>query len=168
MSRPARPYQPVVIRPARVRVVPIASTLAGSALGALPVIASAPALPPFGLLMMLAWRLLRPELWPAWAGLPLGLADDLLTGQPLGSGMALWTAVFLAVDRIDNRLPWRDYWLDWSIAAVALMVVMTGQLFAAGLALDMVPTMLPLIAMTILCFPFAARFAASLDRWRLA
>ena len=34
-------------------------------------------MPPFGLLVLLAWRLLRPELWRAWVGLPLGLPAEL-------------------------------------------------------------------------------------------
>ena len=37
-----------------------------------PVIASAPLLPPFGFLLLVAWQQLRPGLFPVWAGLPLG------------------------------------------------------------------------------------------------
>lgn len=155
---------------ARVRVVPIVSTIAGSMTALLPIVATSPTLPPFGLLMLLGWRLLRPELWPAWMALPLGLTDDLLSGQPLGSAMTLWTLAFLALDMVDNRMIWRDYWLDWLIATAAILFCLSGSwLFAAftgggGTLLAIVPQ----AAITILCFPVAARLCALLDRWRLA
>ncbi len=55
------------------------------------VIASAPVMPPLGFLVLVAWRQLRPGLLPVWAGLPLGLFDDLYSGQPLGSAVLLWS-----------------------------------------------------------------------------
>ena len=48
--------------------------------------------------------------------LPLGLFDDLVSGQPLGSAMLLWTLCFLAIDVLEQRLVWRDFWQDWLIA----------------------------------------------------
>lgn len=152
----------------RVHATPIAATVCASALGALPVIANAPVLPPFGLLMALAWRLLRPEMWRAWVALPLGLADDLLTGQPLGIGMASWTLMFLAIDRIDSALPWRGYWLDWTFAAIGLAFGLAAGVLAAGVGPGGIVPILPQIAITIACFPCVARLAALLDRWRLA
>ena len=70
--------------------LPWATILFGSLTPWLPIIAPAPVLPPFGFLLMLAWRLLRPGLLPPWAGLPLGLFDDLYSGQPMGSGVLLF------------------------------------------------------------------------------
>ena len=90
--------------PLRVTIVPILSTLAGSAMALLPIIATEPIVPPFGLMMLLAWRLLRPEIWPVWAALPLGLADDLLSGHYLGTAMILWTIAFLALEWVDQAL----------------------------------------------------------------
>ena len=65
--------------------LPIASVLLGSLVTIVPMIASHPVLPPFGLMMLLGWRLLRPELFKIWAAAPFGLFDDLVSGQPLGS-----------------------------------------------------------------------------------
>lgn len=155
---------------ARARSVPVLSTIAGSATVLLPIITVSPLLPPFGLLMLLGWRLLRPELWAAWVALPLGLADDLLGGQPIGTSMSLWTIILLAIDLVDNRLVWRDYWMDWLVAAVAILFCLGGSwIFArftggGGTMLALVPQ----IGIAIFCFPAIARLCVVLDRWRLA
>jgi rod shape-determining protein MreD len=163
------PRQERMLR-ARVRTVPIVSTIAGSMTALLPIIATSPTLPPFGLLMLLGWRLLRPELWQAWIALPLGFVDDLVSGQPLGSAMTLWTLAFLALDMVDNRMIWRDYWLDWLIATVAILLCLSGSWLFASLTGGggTILAMAPQIGITILCFPAAARLCAVLDRWRLA
>lgn len=154
----------------RGQILPTVTTIMGSAMVLLPVIADSPVMPPFGLLMLLAWRLLRPELWPVWIGLPLGLVDDLLSGQPLGSAMLLWTVAMLAIDVLDRRLVWRDYWQDWLIAAAAIIFCIFGGLVAAnttggnGGVLLVVPQMI----LSVLIFPVVARFCAVLDRWRLS
>lgn len=167
MSRIATHTQRVLGR--RARLVPVLSTLAASSLALLPVIVTAPMMPPFGLLMLLAWRILRPELWPAWIALPLGLADDLITGQPLGSSMALWTIVFLAMDAVDTRLIWRDYLQDWLIATAAIVFCqLGGWMIAHYLGSGGEPRlMLPQLVLSILLFPPIARLCAMLDRWRL-
>ena len=46
----------------------------GSLSPALPVIASAPVVPPLGFLVLMAWAQLPPGLLPVWAGVPLGRA----------------------------------------------------------------------------------------------
>ena len=155
--------------PVRLWLVPLASTLAGSATGLLPVVADAPMLPPFGLLMALSWRLLRPELWPAWMALPLGLADDLIGGAPLGSAMTLWTLAFLAIDLADHRPMWRDHWLHWAVASLCILGCGVGSWalarFVAGGGL--LAPLVPQLMLGALLFPAAARLCASLDRWRL-
>jgi rod shape-determining protein MreD len=155
--------------PPRARIVPVAATLAGSLLQTLPLVATAPVMPPLGLLMLLAWRLLRPELWPAWVALPLGLFDDLVSGQPLGSATALWTASFLLLDMVDDRLVWRDYWIEWAVAAGLIFFCMGGgwaaTAFTAGTGRFEI--VVPQLIITILCFPAAVRLCAVLDRWRL-
>lgn len=156
---------PIVSRFAR--AVPPVSTVLASGLAALPVVADAPVMPPWGLLVVLGWRLLRPELWRVWVALPLGFADDLLTGQLLGSSMACWTITFLVLDLADNRLMWRDFWLDWAIAAVAITFCMFGATLLAGLGPGQLHVYVPQMVMTILCFPVAERLCAALDRWRL-
>lgn len=88
----------------RLAGTPVVTVMLGSMLTILPVIAQSPAMPPFGLLVLLAWRLLRPELWRAWVGLPLGLFDDMMSGQPIGSAMFLWTVMLIGIDAIEHRL----------------------------------------------------------------
>ena len=85
-------------------VVPvILSVMAGSmATSTLPLVAGTPLLPPFGLLILLAWRLMRPGMWPAWIGLPLGLFDDLYNGQPFGSSAFIWSLCMIAVELVDR------------------------------------------------------------------
>ena len=78
--------------------------------------------PDFGFIVLLAWRLLRSDPWPAWWAAPLGLVNDLFTGQPIGFSIALWSATMLALDLIDRRTMWRDYWIEWGLAAVFLFV----------------------------------------------
>lgn len=155
---------------ARSWVIPIVSTLFGSALGLLPVVTTIALLPPIGLLVLLSWRLLRPELWPIWVGLPLGFADDLISGQPIGSAMALWTASLIVLEMVDNRLVWRNYWQEWVIAAALIALCVTG-----GWALATVAggggspiVVVPQLIVAILCFPLIQRGCAVLDAWRLA
>lgn len=155
--------------PPRARLVPVLSTMAGSLVQALPVVASAPAVPPAGLLMLLGWRLLRPELWHAWVALPLGLFDDLAGGHPLGSATTLWTSGFLALDMLDSRLIWRDYWIEWAVAAVLIAWCVIGGWAVAGFTVgdNAISGVIPQTAITIFCFPAVVRLCAVLDRWRL-
>lgn len=151
------------------RAVPILSTMAGSLVSLLPVVAQAPLVPPTGFLILIAWRLLRPEFWRVWAALPLGAWDDLFSGQPLGSAMLTWTLAFLALDAVDKWLLWRDYWQDWFVAGMVVALgIIAGFLIAlatggGGLILIVVPQ----IIASVLVFPLLVRLCATLDRWRL-
>ncbi|MFD1951267.1 rod shape-determining protein MreD [Sphingomonas arantia] len=149
------------------RAVPPISTVLASLLGVLPIVTDAPTIPPFGLLTVLGWRLLRPELWRAWMALPLGLADDLLTGQVPGTAMATWTVIFLILDIVDERFLFRDYMLDWAIAAVAICLAITAGLLSSGQHIAQLPLFMPQMALAILCFPLVERICARVDRWRL-
>jgi rod shape-determining protein MreD len=167
IGRPANPYanRP----PMRTVAVPILSTLAGSAMGILPIIATEPIVPPFGLMMLLAWRLLRPELWPSWAALPLGLADDLLSGHYLGTAMMLWTLAFLVLEWVDQVLVWRDGLIEWGIASVAILIIGIGC-WALSQPSDSITSLFTVVPQTvgaILLFPAVLRITAGLDRWRL-
>lgn len=158
-----------MIQPLRARLTPSLSVLAASALTLAPIIADAPVLPPFGLMMLLAWRLMRPEYWPIWAAAPFGLFDDLLSGQPPGSGVMLWSLIFLAIDAVDSRLVWRDYWQDWLIAAAAIAFALVGGVllvvFSGGGG--RISLIVPQLIMSVLLYPLVQRIAARLDRWRL-
>lgn len=163
--RSHRPLPPI----ARL-ALPVASIVLGSLLVLLPVIATVPIMPPFGLLMLIAWRLLRADLIAPWAGIPLGLADDLFSGAPLGTGMAGWTAALLIIEAIDQRVLFRDMWQDWSIAA-ALVAFQLLLGWALASLLGGVPApylLLPQWLCAVLCYPLAMRSAAWLDRRRTA
>lgn len=153
----------------RLQGTPILTVMLGSMTTALPVIAQSPVLPPIGLLMLLSWRLMRPELWHAWIGLPLGLFDDIMSGQPLGSSMFLWTVTLIGIDATETRLLWRDYWQDWLIACGAIILCQTGGYLFARLTGGGGTIMLiaPQILWSILLFPFIERQCARLDRWRV-
>ncbi len=149
-------------------LVPIVSTMLGSMTVLLPVILSEPLLPPFGLMMFLGWRLPRSDVWPLWAGLPLGLWDDLFSGQPIGTAMCGWTAILLAIDAIDRRLPWREHGQDWAIATLAIALWLVFALFIARMTGgDTSPGLLiPQLVLSALSMPLVSRLCAALDRWR--
>nr|WP_211368814.1 MULTISPECIES: rod shape-determining protein MreD [Sphingomonas] len=153
--------------PGRARALPWITVMAGSLVTILPAIATFPVLPPFGLLMLLAWRLLARFALRPWAAAPLGAFDDLASGQPLGSAVLLWSATFLAIELIEQRLVFRDFWQDWLIAAggIAFCLVM-GRLIAVPLGAQVDTVLVAQIVMTIMLFPLAARTVAWIDRKR--
>jgi rod shape-determining protein MreD len=150
------------------RALPAVSVLLGSTLTIWPLIASFPYLPPCGLMMLLAWRLVRPGTFAIWAPLPLGLFDDMLSGQPLGSAIFLWSLCFVAIDLIDQRLPYRNYWQDWLIAAGALaFCLIAGRLAASPFGAHVDTVLLVQIMVSVMLFPIAGRLCAWLDRKRV-
>lgn len=155
--------------PARARALPWLTVMAGSLVTAFPIGATLPLLPPFGLLMLLAWRLLAPLALRRWSPALLGLFDDCVSGQPLGSAMLLWTLVFFMIDLFDQRTLYRAFAQDWLIAAVAIaFCLIGGRLLATPLGAHVDLVLLPQIIVTILLFPFAARLIAWVDRRRTA
>jgi len=149
--------------------MPWLSILIGSLLPVFFIATALPLMPPTGYLMLIAWRLLRPGLLPVWAGFPLGLFDDLFSGQPLGSGIFLWSLTMIALEVLDRRIPWRSFLQDWIAATLALL----GYLITAFLLSGAEPGTPALIALgpqallSVLLFPAAARLASALDRLRL-
>lgn len=160
--RPSKFGEPVSER--RRMMTAAATVIAGSLATLVPVVATLPLLPPLGLLLLLAWRLRNQAILPMWAGIPLGLFDDLVSGQPLGSAMALWTASLVLIDIIDNRLVWRDFWQDWLIAGGAVGGCLIAQRLAATPLAAHVDTVLLLqIVIATALFPLAARVCAAVD-----
>lgn len=157
--------------PWRVHIVPALTVMLASALPSmLPLIANSPVIPPLGLLLFLCWRLLRAEMWPVWAALPLGLWDDMFSGQPIGCAVGLWTMASIGIDYFDQRIYWRDFRHDWAIAAIAIALI---QFVAAiivhpdlawGRALGLV---LPQIIFAALMVPLAMRLTVQFDNFRL-
>ncbi len=154
---------------AQLSLIPSASVIVGSLVCLVPLIAQAPILPPIALMVFLAWRFLRPEIWPIWAGLPFGLFDDLICGHPIGSGMLLWTIILLTLDLAANRAMWRDYWIDWLAATAALVFYIMANMVLTVLTGGgwVIAPLLPQIAAATLLFPLFLRLCARLDRQRL-
>ncbi len=150
-------------------LTPWATIALGSNIGCLPTIATAPLLPPLGFLALLSWRQLHPGLLPAWAGLPLGFIDDLVSGQPMGSGMLTWSVTMLALDLIEFRWPWRNFGIEWAVAAGLIVTyVITTALIAnlagGGFSLWLI---LPQLLLSVLLYPLVARVIARADNLRL-
>lgn len=161
-----RPFAPP-LPPGRARVVPWATVMAGSLVTIIPVVASVPLLPPMGLIMLLTWRLLARFSLRPWAGAPLGLFDDIVSGQPIGASMLLWSIVMIGIELVEQRLIFRDFWQDWVIAGAAIVFCLTvGRLVALPLGAHVDGVLLAQIAMSILLFPLTARLVAWIDRKR--
>jgi len=150
--------------------LPAATVIAGSLIALMPIVSASGWWPDWGLLMLVAWRLLRADAWPAWWAAPLGFVNDLILGNPIGLSVALWAAMMIAMDILDRRTQWRDYWIEWGIAALFIAIAELAQWRVAALLGAPVPlsvTAGPAIVVGILCFPGAAFLAARIDRWRL-
>jgi rod shape-determining protein MreD len=145
---------------------PWITVMLGSLSPTWPVIASAPLLPPLGFMILLAWRQLRPGLLPVWAGLPLGLIDDLYSGQPLGCAVLLWSIALIGLEVIELRFPWRNFLLDWAVSSA---LIVTYLIVAMGLAGDMasISVMVPQLVLSVLAYPLIGRLVALFDRVRL-
>ena len=134
-----------------------------------PIIASAPLVPPFGFLLLIAWQQLRPGLFPVWAGLPLGLFDDLYSGQPFGSAVMLWSLAMLALEFLELRFPWRGVVLNWLSASgiITAYLVLALMIANAGGGSTSIIILIPQILFSILAYPIAARLVGAADRFRL-
>lgn len=150
-------------------IVPAITVVLASLLSALPIISTSGWYPDFGYLLFISWRLLRADPWPAWWAAPLGFVNDLFTGYPVGFSIALWSATMLALDLIDRRTIWRDYWIEWILAAVLLAINEWVQWRVAAIAGARVEfgTVLPALAISICVFPLSAWIVSRIDAWRL-
>ena len=169
---PQRGYRKEINRthsPVLANVMPWLSIMLASVVPQWFSIFSAAVLPPFGYLMLVAWRQVRPGVLPVWAGLPLGLFDDLYSGMPLGSGILLWSLTLIAMELLEARYPWRSILVDW----LAGSVFVTGYILLCCLIVRFddveiaaTPVLFQILA-SILLFPLVGRFAAWCDRLRL-
>lgn len=149
--------------------IPWLTILLGSLTPLLPIISSLPIVPPLGFVLMLGWRLTRPGLLPLWAGFPIGLFDDLLSGQPMGSGILLFSLALIAVDFIELRFPWTGFRQNWLIAAVlTLLYLIISALISGTLITRALPSiLLPQLLLSLIIFPMVSRMIGLLDRFRL-
>ena len=150
-------------------IVPWASIMLASFLPLLVIATALPVLPPLGFLLLLGWRLVRPGLLPVWAGLPLGLFDDLFSGQPFGFAMAIWSAAMIVAEIVETRFPWRSFWQDWFTASLLIIGYLLGGWLLSGATpnLHSLVALGPQLVLSILLFPLSARIVARLDNLRL-
>jgi rod shape-determining protein MreD len=160
LGRDPAPYAPYV---------PAASIVVASFLSALPIVSMSGWYPDFGYLVLISWRLLRADPFPPWWAAALGLVNDLFTGNLIGFSVTLWAATMLALDLIDRRTMWRDYWIEWVLAAVLLTIDQWLQWRLARLLGADVPflAMVPAIVISICVFPLSAWIVSRIDAWRL-
>lgn len=149
--------------------VPWLTILLGSLLPLIPIATAIPLVPPMGLLFLVAWRLVRPGLLPMWAGFPLGLFDDLFSGQPFGSAIFLWSMIMLAIEGVETRFPWRNFYQDWLAATLLIgaYLVFAAIFSGADIEFSVALVLIPQYIFSILAFPLVARVVARLDRFRL-
>ena len=149
--------------------VPAATVVLASLLSALPIMSASGWYPDFGFLALIGWRLLRSDPWPGWWAAPLGLVNDLFTGYPVGFSIALWSATMLALDLIDRRTQWRDYWMEWIVAAVLITIDEWLQWRVAKLAGAAGPftQLVPPLVISVSVFPAFAWIVWRIDAWRL-
>lgn len=155
--------------PILVFAVPVASILLATLLPLFFIAGAVPYVPPLGFMMLMAWRIIRPGIFPVWIGFPLGLFDDLFSGQPFGSAMMLWSLAMIAIDIIEARFPWRSFLQDWlTVAGLTALYILAGAFFSGGIVSPpMLIALLPQIVLAIVLFPIVARLVARLDRIRL-
>lgn len=149
--------------------VPWLLVMFGSLSPTWPIIASAPVVPPFGFLLLVAWQQLRPGLFPVWAGLPLGLFDDLYSGQPFGSAVLLWSTAMIGLDLLEVRFPWRGVLSNWlsASAIIAVYLILAAQISRAGGGTASLVVILPQVLLAILAYPIAAKLVGMADKFRL-
>jgi rod shape-determining protein MreD len=73
------------------------------------------------------------------------------------------------LDLIDRRTMWRDYWIEWVVAAVLILINEWLQWRIAEIAAAPLPftAMLPPLAISICVFPAFAWVISRIDAWRL-
>jgi len=148
--------------------LPLAVVVVASLSPLLPTIATAPWMPPFGFLALLAWRLVRPGVLPLWVGAPLGAFDDLFSGQPFGSAVLLWSLAMVTIEAIESRFPWRSFWQDWATAAALIAAyILLAAIIAGGFNPGHLSLIAPQLLLSALLFPIIARMIAFFDRIRL-
>ncbi len=148
---------------------PWVSVLLFSLAPILPIIASAPVMPPLGFMLLLAWRQVRPGLLPVWAGVPLGAFDDVFSGQPFGSAILLWTLAAILLDLLEARFPFRHFLIDWAVSSVMVCAYLALSLVFANAAGASASIMViaPQALTSLLLLPLVGRLVSALDRFRL-
>ncbi|MEO0461802.1 MAG: rod shape-determining protein MreD [Pseudomonadota bacterium] len=156
--------------PFRAQAVPYATIMLGSLLPFLLLADVIPLMPPLGFIMLIGWRIMRPGLLPMWVGMPLGAFDDLLSGQPFGSAIMLWSVAMIVLEIMETRFPWRGFWQDWFTASLAICVYILAAMVVSlqNISGPLLMAAAPQMVFSILAYPVLARMVAWLDRFRLS
>lgn len=97
----------------------------GSLTATFPLLSDLPILPPLGFLAFVIWRLLAPDLLPPWCVIGFGAFDDLVSGNPLGTAILLWTVAALLLPWAERVFLFRTWRQDWMIGSAAAIVYLT-------------------------------------------
>ena len=83
--------------------------------------------------------------------------------------MLLFSFALIAIELIEIRFPWRNFWLDWLTASAIVIVYLAVAAVLSGAELTFVQlrVILPQLLLSIVLFPVVARLVAHLDRLRL-
>lgn len=156
--------------PWRTNTVHYAMILLGSVFPLFVIADVMPVAPPLGYMIFLTWRLMRPGLMPLWVSAVLGGFDDLVSGQPFGSAILLWSITMIALEAIETRFPWRGFLQDWFTAGLAITLYIMAAMLVSGATLSPSIALLivPQIGFSILLYPLLARIIARADRFRLS
>ncbi|MFM5955402.1 MAG: rod shape-determining protein MreD [Novosphingobium sp.] len=130
---------------------------------------SSPLMPPFGYLMLVSWRQVRPGVLPVWAGWPLGMFDDLYSGLPFGTGVLLWSMTLIFMDILESRYPWRGVFVDWLVGAALASTYLLIAFVIANHSSDAASSagLVIQLALTALLLPLCGRWVSWCDRLRL-
>lgn len=152
-----------------VYAIPTLTVVLGSIAPNLFIASAIPLVPPLGLLILLAWRIWRPGLFPVWSGFIFGLIDDLLSGQPFGSAIMLWSIAMIAIEIVEARFRWRNFVQDWlMVGTIVAACLFAGAVFSGGqVTVPLLIAILPQLLLSLLLYPIIARMVARLDRLRL-
>lgn len=128
--------------------VPLCLALFGSLVANFPVSFTGGALPAplFGIMPVIFWGLLRPDLMPPWAALVAGLAEDLLSGSPPGIWAASFVAAYVFVDRQRDVLAGLAGFGAIIGFAAALFVAMASAFAIVAIYYWRFPPMAPLLS----------------------
>lgn len=148
------------------RAVPAVVTLLLTVLMTAPLFASFPLLPHLALLGVFVWATFQPALMPPWLAFLLGLAADLLLGEPLGVNGTLLPLVVIFLRMFEASYGRHRYGFDWALAAAVIFVfeAATWQLLAfTGTDGPFLPLLIQ-AATTILAYPAIVLLCARIQR----
>ncbi|MFQ5773464.1 MAG: rod shape-determining protein MreD [Kiloniellaceae bacterium] len=102
-----------------------------------------PVVPSFGLIAVYYWTIYRPDLMPSWAVFPIGMAQDLLGGGPLGINVVVLLVLCAAIGAQRRFLATGSFALVWAIflpvAAGAFLLAWLFHSLIAGILIDPKP-----------------------------